>query len=51
MWFIVLGLVLLAAAYFLPDRPPMNDILAGAGVIAASLGLILLAVGTPVIVT
>lgn len=51
MWFIILGIVLLVAAYFLPNIPPWNNILALAGVIAASLGLILLAVGTPIIVT
>lgn len=44
-WLIVLGLVLMAMAYFLPNRPPMNDILAVAGVIAAAVGLVLLAVG------
>lgn len=42
---LILGIVLMVMAYFLPNRPPMNDILAVAGVIAAVIGLILLAVG------
>lgn len=45
MCLLILGIVLMVMAYFLPNKPPMNDILAIAGVIASVIGLILIAVG------
>jgi hypothetical protein len=49
MIFLIVAVVLLAVAYFLPTRGRLNDILAVAGVICGIVGVIMLFAGTMVV--
>lgn len=46
LFFIILGTCLLVAGYFLPNRPPSNNILGVTGCICFVLGLLLLVLDT-----
>ena len=49
MFLLIVALVIVVAAYFLPDRQPFNDIIAVVGVICAIISLVLIATGKVVV--